>query len=150
MTERDVLQQRVSTLQSLLESPGGPFGSKAAPLASKLAGRWRAELMLIARILEDCPEGQDLQRTLDLWQARTSAFMSTSDADRPGWSDRQGRAWDAIEVLEILADIHDRLRAWRPKAADAASDPAVRPLTEPRSGSTEVSQDAAMPESSRT
>jgi hypothetical protein len=141
MTEHEVLQQRMTTLQSLLESPGGPFGAKGAPgapLAQQLAERWRTELKLIARILDDCPSGQDLQQTLDLWCDRTAAFLATSKSDRPGWTDRQGQAWDAGEVLELIEDLKDRLKAWRPKPAEGLSDSTKRQAAGPLVGPGQV------------
>lgn len=154
LSAREVLEQRSSTLASLLEAPGGPFGASSGALGARLAERWRAELRLIARILDETPQGGAVLGTLDIWHARTTTFMAGSDRAEPEWTDRQGILWRSGEVIEILDDLRDRLASWRvpedavltrtdapaPGAADgpgaspsAATSPAEQPRVEARS-----------------
>lgn len=120
LSARDVLEQRSSTLTSLLETPGGPFGASSGALGQRLSERWRSELRLIARILDETPQGGSVIGTLDIWHARTEAFIANSDADEPAWTDRQGLGWRAAEVIEVLNDLRDRLASWRDREGEGA------------------------------
>jgi len=116
MNERAILEQRVVTLSGLLGTPDGPLGLKAGALGTQFTARWDAERRLIQRILEESPPGAsdgDLETTLNLWRERTGAFIRGASAERPAWTDKQGKLWDAHEVMAILDDIRERIEAWQ-------------------------------------
>lgn len=111
MDERKILEQRVATLNGLLETTGGSLGPAGGALGTTLRGKWEAERRLLRRVLAETP-GQDVRATLDLWGERTAAFMEKS-GDSASWHDREGIEWHAAAVLDILVDIEERLNSWR-------------------------------------
>lgn len=121
MTEREIIEQRIRTLDGLLQAPGGPLGAAGGQLADRLSEGWRAEQRLLNRILDES-KGKSLRATISLWQERTSAFAESSDDERPSWRDREGNVWDAIEVLRILEDLDRRLEAWMQEQDRLARD----------------------------
>ncbi len=106
---RNLIEQRATTLRSLLDAPGGPFGTQSGDLGKRLAERWRLELRLIDRVLEETPDHKPVGPTLELWQQRTEAFVESSESEAPAWTDRQGQRWQALAVLEVLSDLEERL-----------------------------------------
>ncbi len=131
MNERSILEQRVVTLNGLLDIPEGPLGSKAGSLGRQFRERWQAERRLIKRILEEAPgdgSDADMTATLALWRDRTSAFVRGASTDHPSWTDRHGTVWDANLVLSLLDDVQERIEAWKvPEVvgdgADGDADP---------------------------
>jgi hypothetical protein len=111
MNEREILEQRVVTLGGLLDAPGGPLGASGGDVAKQLMQRWSAERRLIERILSEAT-GEQVRPTMEAWRRRTQEFVARSDDDAPGWTDRQGNRWDALEVLELLDDAGERLDSW--------------------------------------
>ncbi|MCE7938465.1 hypothetical protein DCC79_05170 [bacterium] len=123
MNERSILEQRVVTLNGLLDIPEGPLGSKAGTLGRQFRERWRAERRLIQRILEEAPQDAadaDMTATLALWRDRTTAFIRGTNDEQPSWTDRHGTVWDAHLVLALLDDVQERIEAW--KAPDVVGD----------------------------
>jgi hypothetical protein len=118
MNERTVLDQRVTTLDGLIDA-GGLLGPAGANLGAQLRSSWEAERRLLRRILAETA-GNDVRATLELWQARTTAFLARAEEPNPGWLDRDGNRWDAEQVLGLLADTLERLDAWL--AADEPLD----------------------------
>jgi hypothetical protein len=110
MNERTVLEQRITTLDDLVAA-GGVLGPAGASLGQRLRSGWEVERRLLGRIVAETP-GDDVRATLALWQARTEAFVAKSDAEAPGWTDKEGNHWDAREVLALLDDTVERLDAW--------------------------------------
>lgn len=132
MNERAILEQRVITLNGLLDTPGGPLGNKAGILGRQFGQRWTAERQLLRRILDETPADAtdaDTRATLTLWRDRTAAFVRSSDSDQPTWTDRNGLVWDAHVVLSLLDDIQERIEAWKapPVQADVDDVPPVGP-----------------------
>jgi hypothetical protein len=111
VTERAVLEQRLATLNGLLEGPGQLLGTAGADLASRLREGWQAERRLLERLLAEAP-GAEMRPTVGLWRARTAGFVERTSEPQPGWTDRQGQWWDARQVLALLDDVEDRLDAW--------------------------------------
>lgn len=107
MTNREFLQTRLKTLQSLTSAAAVLTGGGASGLQNKLHAAWEAEQRLLARILA---ESGDVTQTLSAWQARTQAFVAKNPG-REGWSDAQGHAWNAQLVLALLADLQQRLES---------------------------------------
>ena len=64
-----------------------------------------------------------VNHTLRLWHRRTEAFQKSSSSDQPAWTDRQGKVWPADVVLELLADLEDRLSSWGPEGPISSSEP---------------------------
>lgn len=118
MDERKVLEQRVTTLDGLIDA-GGLLGPAGTNLGAQLQASWEAERRLLRRILAETV-GDDVRATLTLWEARTSAFAAQSDDPNPSWQDRDGNRWEASQVLLLLADTEERLDAWL-----AADEPLV-------------------------
>lgn len=118
MNERTVLEQRVTTLDGLIDA-GGLLGPAGAALGQQLRSSWEEERRLLRRILAETG-GDDVRATLALWTARTEAFVAQSGDPNPGWQDRDGHRWDAQQVLSLLADTVERLDAWL--AADEPYD----------------------------
>ena len=86
MEQREVVRQRILTLDGLLADPNGPFGQAAGPLADKLAGGWRSERRLLRRIIDET-KGDDVHGTLERWYERTAAFADGSEDEEPSWRD---------------------------------------------------------------
>ena len=107
MTDREFLQTRLKTLQSLTGTAAVIKGGGASGLQNKLHAAWETEQRLLTRILA---EPGDLVQTIGAWQTRTQAFM-TKNPGREGWSDAQGHAWNASQVLALLADLQQRLES---------------------------------------
>ena len=107
MTDREFLQARLKTLHSLTETAAVLKGGGASGLQSKLHAAWEAEQRLLTRILA---EPGDLVQTISAWQTRTQAFMAKNPG-REGWTDAQGHAWNASQVLALLGDFQQRLEA---------------------------------------
>jgi hypothetical protein len=112
MNEREILQHRMATLDSLLAVPAPLIGSAGGSLNAQLAERWRAERRLLDRLLLESPDG-GVAATVDLWQTRTERFIASSSDSIPGWTDSQGNAWNAQLVRELLDEVRDRLERWR-------------------------------------
>jgi hypothetical protein len=112
MDEKRILEQRIVTLTGLLDTPGGPLGPTAGALGQRLRQSWDAERRLLCRLLSDTRDG-DLRATMGLWFERTSAFLRQSADDPATWTDRDGHQWDAAQVLELLADVQERLDSWQ-------------------------------------
>lgn len=126
MNERQILEQRIITLDGLLATPGGPLGPKAGPLATQFHQRWQIERRLLHRVLDETPADappQAVLETLQLWQDRTAAFVRKSPDERPSWTDREGLVWDAQEVLAVLDDIRERIEAWLAGATLPEAEP---------------------------
>ncbi len=111
MDQREVVRQRILTLDGLLADPNGPFGTSGGALAKRLADGWNTERRLLGRILAET-KGDDVRATLGRWQERTAAFAEKSEADEPSWNDKEGTVWRAEEVLRLLDDFARRLDAW--------------------------------------
>jgi hypothetical protein len=109
--ERQVIEQRIATLDALLDTPGGPLGPAAGDLGDRLRQGWQDERRLLRRILVDASSGH-VTSTVAVWRARTEAFMRQANGASPGWRDKDGHYWDAGEVLRLLDDIEERLRGW--------------------------------------
>lgn len=107
MTDREFLQTRLKTLQSLTGAVAVLKGGDASGLQSKLHAAWELEHRLLARILA---EPGDLAQTIGAWQTRTQTFVAKYP-DREGWTDAQGHAWNASQVLALLTDVQQRLDA---------------------------------------
>ena len=107
MTDREFLETRLKTLQSLTSAAAVLKGGGASGLQNKLHVAWEAEQRLLARILA---EPGDLVQTIGAWQTRTQAFVAKNPG-RDGWSDAQGHAWNASQVLALLSDLQQRLEA---------------------------------------
>jgi len=126
VTARDVIAQRITTLDGLLGAPEGPFGGRGGELADRLADGWRAERRLLARILDEAGSG-DVTATIRLWQERTGAFLERSAEGAASWRDRDGHVWHAADVLRILDDLTRRVATWLSddQAPPAAGGPDV-------------------------
>ena len=121
MNEREILEQRAITLRGLIEVPGGPFtAAAAAGIGERLVGRWKSELRLIERILDESKVESQIVPTLEIWRSRTSAFLESSEDDIASWTDRSGTTWNASSVLEIIAELDERIANWCGKKADEA------------------------------
>ena len=107
MTDREFLQARLKTLQSLTGTSAVLKGSGVSGLQNKLHAAWELEQRLLARILA---EPGDLAQTISAWQTRTQAFIAKNPG-REGRSDAQGHAWNASQVLALLTDVQQRLDA---------------------------------------
>jgi len=123
---RDVVNQRVTTLDGLLADPTGPFRGSGGPLADRLAEGWRAERRLLRRILDES-RGGDVRATLGLWTERTSAFLDRSAEGDASWQDRDGHVWDAADVLRILEDLARRIDTWLAEDGRAETAAATAP-----------------------
>jgi hypothetical protein len=119
MNNRAMLEERVATLTGLLTAPQGQLGHAGGPLVQRLIANWEVERRLLERILADSP-CDDVRTTLAAWLERTAAFMSSSGAESPSWTDRHGNRWDACQVLALLDDIRERLDTC--EEPDAPSD----------------------------
>ena len=75
----------------------------AALVTTPLASRLSFRLGILA-------EPGDLAQTISAWQTRTQAFIAKNPG-REGWSDAQGHAWNASQVLALLTDVQQRLDA---------------------------------------
>lgn len=111
MNERRVLQQRADTLRSLLEASDNVLGPAGASLSARLRENWVAELRLVRRLLEETLD-DNVRSTIALWQERTAAFLDRAADPSPGWTDRSGAHWDAVQVLSLLEDTVERLDSW--------------------------------------
>jgi hypothetical protein len=111
MDERTVLEQRVTTLTSLLDGTGNFLGPAGTTLGARLRDTWTTERRLLQRILVEST-GRDVRTTLALWRDRTTAFIDRSTDTRPAWTDRDGTRWDAVEVVELLDQTVERLDSW--------------------------------------
>jgi len=109
MTDREFLQTRLKTLQSLTGAAAVLKGGGTSGLQSKLHAAWETEQRLLTRILA---EPGDLVHTIGAWQTRTEAFLAKNPG-RDGWSDAQGHAWNAAQVLALLGDLQQRLEAMK-------------------------------------
>jgi hypothetical protein len=116
--QREVVRQRILTLDGLLADPNGPFGQSGGDLAAKLAAGWRSERRLLRRILDET-KADDVRATLQVWHERTAAFAEKAEDDDPNWRDRDGHVWHAREVLRLLDDFRRRLEAWIQEETDA-------------------------------
>lgn len=117
MNERTVLEQRITTLSGLLDTPGGPLGPNAGDLGDQLRGGWETERRLLERVLADT-QGNDVSGTIGAWRDRTQAFVARSGPGTPSWTDREGRTWRADEVLALLDETQDRIDRWVRTADD--------------------------------
>jgi len=122
MTDRAVVEQRITTLTGLLETPGGPLGPAAGKIGEELLDSWRAERRLLQRILKETV-GEDVSATISLWYERTAAFAERSDSDRPAWRDREGNLWVADDVLRSLDDMRQRIAIWLADEGRSQPDP---------------------------
>ena len=153
MDARDVVAQRITTLDGLLAAPGGPFGGRGGAVAEQLTAAWRAERRLLARILDES-RGGDVRATIDLWNERTRAFLERSAADDAHWRDREGHEWHAEDVLRLLGDLERRIDAWLrdPARAEAGSaappTPPSGPTAAPGGGASAAAPPGAAPGSS--
>lgn len=109
MTDREFLQTRLKTLQSLTGAAAVLKGGGASGLQNKLHAAWETEQRLLARILA---EPGDLAQIIGAWETRTQAFIAKNPS-REGWSDAQGHAWNASQVLALLGDLQQRLEAMK-------------------------------------
>ena len=106
MTDREFLQERLRTLESLIGGAARLSGGNPG-LQNTLQANWLAEQRLLARILA---EPGDVRGTLGRWQERTASFVAQNPS-RSGWTDAQGNAWQAAQVLALLRDLETRLEA---------------------------------------
>jgi hypothetical protein len=104
VTDREFLQERLRTLQSLTGGAARLSGGSSG-LQSTLQANWLAEQRLLTRILA---EPGDVRTTLARWQERTQAFVD-QNPERAGWTDAQGHSWQAAQVLTQLHDLSGRL-----------------------------------------
>lgn len=135
---RQVLEQRAAVLASL----GSNAFQGSAPLTHNLQQAWHRERHLIERVLDETGEQDPVLATLDRWEARTTAFQAKAGRTDAGWTDRQGMAWQADQVLALIADLRDRLSSWRekdgtPPPAPAAAGNAAPPPTDTGSSKAE-------------
>ena len=117
MHARQVLDQRRTTLTGLLAAPHGPLGPNAGPLGERLRAGWQLELRLVERLLAETPD-DDVLATIAAWHRRTEAFLTRSAPDSASWTDRSGMVWHGPTVLDLLADLDERVRRWLRAAAD--------------------------------
>lgn len=106
MTDREFLQERLRTLQSLTGGAARLSGGSSG-LQNALQANWLAEQRLLTRILA---EPGDVRATLARWQERTQAFVDQNPS-RTEWTDAHGNTWQAAQVLTLLHDLHGRLEA---------------------------------------
>lgn len=106
MTDREFLQERLRTLESLTGGAARLSGGRAG-LQNTLQANWLAEQRLLTRILA---EAGDVRVTLGRWHDRTQAFIN-QNPDRTGWTDAHGNTWQAAQVLSLLQDLRGRLEA---------------------------------------
>jgi hypothetical protein len=131
LNERAVLEQRLVTLTSLLETPGGPLGDSGGVIGARLQETWSTERRLIERILAEA-QGDDVWTTVEAWHRRTTEFIRRSGDDDPQWTDRHGHQWDAQRVLDLLVDIQERLEGWtRPDETPSDAEPPSPPGAAP-------------------
>lgn len=119
MNERHVLEQRLATLNSLLDGSGYLLGSSGAAMGERLRSAWQAERQLLQRLLVETA-GDDVRATIGLWRDRTAAFVERSAGGDASWTDRSGQRWEAAHVLVLLDDTSERLDSWA-----AAAEPLV-------------------------
>jgi hypothetical protein len=112
MDERQILSQRLATLDALLDGSGGLSGAGGAQIAERLSAGWAAERRLIQRLLAEAGTG-DVRATIQLWRERTQGFLAKSQDPDPGWTDASGQRWDARGVLMLLDDVEERLDSWQ-------------------------------------
>jgi len=111
VNEREILSQRIVTLSGLLDTPGGALGPAAGELGARLRAGWETERRLLERIVAEAKDG-DVRTVVDVWHARTTAFLGGAGGDAAGWTDGEGRRWLAAEVLALLDDVRERLATW--------------------------------------
>lgn len=87
-------------------------------MQARMLQAWDTERRLIQRLLAETPEG-NIRPLLDAWEQRTLHFLGKSP-DRRTWADRQGQTWDGDLVLQVIADLRERLDAW--ESGDEAED----------------------------
>jgi hypothetical protein len=110
MDERQILEQRLATLNGLLDTRVGALGPAAGVLGGQLRSKWEMERRLLGRVLAETPGG-DIRATLDLWGERTANFLE-KNGDGASWNDKDGFKWEAESVLNILIDVEERLNSW--------------------------------------
>jgi hypothetical protein len=124
MDDRDILANRLRTLDGLLAAPAPLSGGPGQVLNREIRDRWDAERRLLARLLEDTP-GPNVRDTVALWYQRTTRFLESSADAVPGWVDGRGMRWEARQVLDLLEETRELLRRWAGHGPpDASSTPA--------------------------
>ncbi len=116
MDSRKMLEEHVQTLNALLR--GGinrGMGNRASgddDLQLSLRGQWEAQRNLLRRVLGE--PGDPSERLL-AWRERTQGFMDRYP-ERPGWTDRDGQAWDAQQVLDAIDKLMEQIEVWEMEA----------------------------------
>jgi len=138
---REALAGRAQVLGSL--TAAGAIRGGAAELTGSLQAGWLAERRLIDRILADTPGDQSVFTTLDRWEERTRAFSQKAGRTDAAWTDKQGEAWRADQVLGLIADLRDRLSAWveKPQAENPTPAPVADPAARAAGGTGATSGD---------
>jgi hypothetical protein len=121
MNERHVLEQRLITLNSLLDGSGHLLGPSGAAMGERLRSAWQAERQLLQRLLAETA-GDNVRATIGLWRDRTAAFVQRSAAADAAWTDRSGQRWEATQVLALLDDTSERLDSWAAAAEPLADE----------------------------
>ncbi len=121
----ELLQQRLKLLTQLSggsQSQTRTGAAAGAALQSRLVQTWDTERRLIQRLLAETVHG-NIRPTLDAWEQRTLSFLHKSP-DRRSWTDRYGQSWDGDLVLQVIADLRERLDTWESEddAEDAEDD----------------------------
>lgn len=114
--ERAFLRHRLATLAGLLAQPNRSLRSGGA-LAQGIRAAWQVEHRLLERILAES-QSRSPQEVVELWRQRTERFLAGAAEPNPTWRDREGRTWNARQVLAILDDLAERLRTWAESAAE--------------------------------
>lgn len=132
LTEREVLLRRHATLTGLLAAPHGFLGQNAGALGDRLRAGWVSEARLLKRLLEETKD-DDFRSTIADWQSRTAAYAARSTDGANEWTDRRGCTWQASLVLELLAELTDRIeRELRSADPDESRQPIASPPGPPR------------------
>jgi hypothetical protein len=131
LDEKTVLDHRLTTLNGLLDAPGGPLGSNAGDLGARLRADWLAEQRLLSRLLAET-SGDDVRATIQSWRRRTEAFVARSSDPSPHWTDKEGITWNARQVLTLLDDAQERIDRWmgQPDHTEATITTNVSPETQ--------------------
>lgn len=109
MDIRDRLRNRLAALDGLIATQGlGRAGVRGRALPASITALWETEKRLIRRILD---EPADPLATLQQWHDRTENFQQRFP-DREGWTDQQGNEWNAMLVLNAIANVMGNIESW--------------------------------------
>jgi hypothetical protein len=121
MNDRMILEQRLATLDSLLDSTGHLLGPAGAALGERLRTSWEAERLLLRRLLVETP-ADDVRATIAVWRARTAAYLERAQDENAAWTDHSGQRWQAAGVLAVLDETTERLDTWMTAAEPLTDD----------------------------